>query len=422
MKLIRKTINQIGLALLPVMIVGTVFINYTIRWIAYQEADEYLTYEMERMERDFERTGVLPEVQGVSELIEGSLLVTEPVFTDTLLQIYPDIEPERYRELRFVLESDGRPNKGTVILRQVTLSKGEIAKGSVFITMGLLLLMTLTILVVVNIQTERIWSPFFRTLHKLGSYRVQEEAPVFDASDVHEFHMLNQTLNAMLQKMSGDYQRVKEFNENISHELQTHLAVVKTTTEELINEYAGNEVVLDQARRAYVAATKLSHIHKSLLLLSKIGNKEFDDTSLVRPMVIIQQALEEFGELIQLRNIRIDTELQDNRVRMDYGLAVVLITNLIKNAVKHNLDGGLIRVSYTGTMLEVVNTGRLYTGDPRNLLQRFIRGDDGNTGLGLAIARQICETYHFTLNYLVQENLHMVRIDFGVDSTENLQI
>ena len=80
-------------------------------------------------------------------------------------------------------------------------------------------------------------------------------------------------------------------------------------------------MVLDQARRAYVAATKLSHIHKSLLLLSKIGNKEFDDTSLVRPMVIIQQALEEFGELIQLRNIRIDTELQDNRVRMDYGLA-----------------------------------------------------------------------------------------------------
>ena len=37
------------------------------------------------------------------------------------------------------------------------------------------------------------------------------------------------------------------------HELPgRHLAVVKTTTEELINEYAGNEVVLDQARRAYV--------------------------------------------------------------------------------------------------------------------------------------------------------------------------
>jgi signal transduction histidine kinase len=419
MKLIRKTINQIGLALIPVMILGTVFINYTIRWIAYQEADDYLAYEMNRVQRVFDRIGEIPQIYTIHEISVTDRPIA-PFFKDTLVEVVSDADPERYRELLFTLNTqDGE--YVAVVLRQITLSQRDIARGSVFIIMGLLLLMTITILIVVNIQAERIWTPFFRTLGMLRKYRVQDDPPDFERTDVHEFRMLNQTVRGMLQKMSGDYQRVKECNENISHELQTHLAVIKTANEELINHFSGNEASMEQSRRAYVAATKLSHIHKSLLLLSKIGNKEFDTTSLVRPADILKQALADFDELIQLREIRVETSIRDNRIRMDYGLAVVLITNLVKNAVKHNLDGGTIRITYEGTVLEVVNTGKPYAGNPESLLQRFIRGEDGNTGLGLAITRQICDSYGFSLSYTVDGQLHCIRIDFAEPAPENLQ-
>jgi signal transduction histidine kinase len=411
MKLIRKTIYQIALALVPVMLLSTIFINYTIRWIAFHEADKFLAYEMVRFQRNFERTGELLPVYGISEIVSG-MQFQETVFRDTTLISNIDGETERYRELRFSIPDVNSGQYHNIILRQVTLSKDDIAKGSVYIILGILLLMSVTILVVVNIQTEKIWAPFFRTLDKLQAYRVQQPAPEFEQSRIHEFGLLNEAVSRMLRKMSGDYSRVKELNENTAHEIQTHLAVIKASNEELLNLLPFDGAAIEQAKRSHLAATRLSHIQKSLTLLSKIGNKEFESVSQVQPDVIVGQMLDEFHELLQLRDIKVTTNLQPFSVRMDYGLAVVLVSNLLKNAVKHNIDGGEILIEFSDGRLVIRNTGKPYEGNPSELMRRFIRGDGGNTGLGLAIARQICETYGFKISYDVADQWHQVSIRF----------
>jgi signal transduction histidine kinase len=411
MKLIRKTIYQIALALVPVMLLSTIFINYTIRWIAFHEADKFLAYEMERMQRNFDRTGEILPVFGMSEILSGEPH-QKPTYRDTTFISEIDGEDERYRELRFSLPDGDSGRYSTVILRQVTLSKDDIARGSVYIILMLVLLMSGTILLVVNMQTERIWAPFFRTLERLQAYRVQQAAPEFEPSRIHEFDLLNHTVSGMLRKMSGDYRRVKELNENTAHEIQTHLAVIKASNEELLNILPVDSDAIEQAKRSHLAATRLSHIQKSLTLLSKIGNKEFESVTEVHPDEIIVQILEEFQELLQLRDIQVRVDLKRCPVRMDYGLAVVLFSNLIKNAVKHNLDGGELEVTYGTAILIVRNSGKSYPGDPSELMKRFIRGDGGNTGLGLAIARQICETYGFEINYEVSGTWHQISIRF----------
>lgn len=413
MKLIRRTINQIALSLIPVIILGTLFINFTIRWIAYQEADEYLSYEMERIDRNFTKTGELPQVYGMSEIQPG-LMVTTPTFRDTLLQTSEEGELEQYRELLFPISDDRTGVHHTVVLRLATIGKQEIAYGSVYIILGLMVLVALAILIVVNIQTERTWNPFFKTLDKLQQYRVQESAPTFEKTEINEFNMLNDTLRRMLQKMSSDYKRTKEFNENIAHELQTHLAVIKTSSEELLNVLPPEGHEMNEAKRTYLAATKLSHIQKSLILLSKIANKEFEETTYINPKHIILSVLEDFSEIIQLRGIQVTTRLSDAKLNMDHGLAVVLFTNLIKNSVKYNLESGVIQISLQDNKLYVENTGKRYTGDPQNLLQRFIHSEDGNTGLGLAIAKQICETYGFDLDYSIRDDRHIISILFEI--------
>jgi signal transduction histidine kinase len=411
MKLIRKTIYQIALALLPVMLLSTIFINYTIRWIAFREADKFLAYEMEKVQRLHERTGDIPVVYGMSEVLYGQERQVT-TYRDTTFISEIDGEDERYRELRFSLPDRSTGDWVTVVLRQVTLSKDDIAKGSVYIILVLLLLVSGTILLVVNIQAERVWAPFFRTLKKLQGYQVQQPAPEFEESIIHEFGMLNQTVSGMLRKMSGDYRRVKELNENTAHEIQTHLAVIKACNEELLNILPFESKAIEQAKRSHLAATRLSHIQKSLTLLSKIGNKEFEAVTQVQPDEITIQILDEFQELLQLREIEVRADLKPHPVRMDYGLAVVLVSNLLKNAVKHNVDGGEIDVRYHAGRLVIRNTGKPYPGDPNELLRRFIRGDGGNTGLGLAIAHQICETYGFEISYDVAGKWHKISIRF----------
>ena len=95
---------------------------------------------------------------------------------------------------------------------------------------------------------------------------------------------------------------------------------------------------------------------------------------------------------------------------MDAGLAGILINNLIKNAVKHNLQQGYITIKLTAEKLEIENSGPEFKGNPDSLLQRFSKGENGNIGIGLAIVKQICELYHFTLSYKISEKNHKITV------------
>ncbi len=55
-------------------------------------------------------------------------------------------------------------------------------------------------------------------------------------SKIDEFNVLNSTIENLLVKIDSDFKRNKEFNENLSHELQTQLAIIRTTTENIINQ------------------------------------------------------------------------------------------------------------------------------------------------------------------------------------------
>lgn len=412
MRLIPRTLRQIALVLIPVSILAGVFINYVIKGITYEETDEYLTYEMERVQRFYALNNALPSLHAVDEILPG-VDIMEPFFKDTLFFEIGDDEWVPYRELYFSVESDGNPVG--VVLRHLLLGKDDIARGSVYIVIGLLLLFSMTVLAVVNVSAERIWQPFFRTLEKLRTYNVKDAVPEFEVTNVDEFNRLNITLRQMLAKMSRDYSRTKEFNENAAHELQTYLSVIKTSNEELLNLLDPDSPAMVQAQKAYTASSRLSHIQKSLVLLSKIANTEFDDFKPVALHTLVEQILDDFREVIDLRDIQLQFDIQRMRVNMDHGLAVILISNLIKNAVKHNLDGGFIRVSLTNQKLCIANSGKPYTGDPALLLGRFTRGDEGNTGLGLAIVKQICEVHGFGISYTVSGEQHQISIRLRTD-------
>jgi signal transduction histidine kinase len=292
------------------------------------------------------------------------------------------------------------------------LGRDDIAQGALFIISGLVLLIVVFAFLSVNRVTGKIWSPFYATLNKITQFKISGPVPEFEPSKIDEFNTLNATLKSLLKKVSADYRQNKEFNENASHELQTHLAVIKANAGELLGSGQNNVEQLEKVRKIYSAATRLSQVQKSLLLLSKINNREFSKNINLNLQVPLEKVLELFAETIEIRQIKLTLQTEPFHVYMDAGLAEVLVNNLIKNAVKHNVQNGFITIQLKAESLMIENSGQSFNGNPEVLFQRFSKGENGNSGIGLAIVKEICDLYHFKIEYKIHESVHKIIIYF----------
>jgi signal transduction histidine kinase len=410
MKLIKRTYIYTSFSLIPLLIFGSLFAFYMIEYIGYEETDEFLTYEMERLVKYHELNNDLPDFHKVADILED-VKYPEPVFKDTLLLEPGDNEMVPHRELRFSINHNGRDF--TIVIRQILLGRDDIAQGTLMIIFGLLFLFSVFVVLTVNFAARKIWKPFYITLNKIMAYKIRDPLPVFKNSGIDEFNALNSTLQTFIKKISDDFLHNKQFNENASHELQTHLAVIKASTGKLLGNTGFTEEQLLELKKIHSAATKLSQAQKSLLLLSKIGNNEFGDNSNLNLAEVLKSSLSFFEETIGLLQIKLNKEIADCTVFMDAGLAEILVNNLIKNAVKHNVQNGFISAKLTNKELTIENSGADFIGNTDTLLQRFGKGENGNIGIGLAIVKEICELYDFKLDYTVSQGKHKISIRFN---------
>jgi signal transduction histidine kinase len=93
---------------------------------------------------------------------------------------------------------------------------------------------------------------------------------------------------------------------------------------------------------------------------------------------------------------------------MDEGLANVLITNLIKNAIVHNVDQGEIELMIDSEKMVIRNDGPPLNFDERSLFKRFTRNikKSGSFGLGLSLVKKICDTYNIAISYRYENQKH----------------
>ena len=194
---------------------------------------------------------------------------------------------------------------------------------------------------------------------------------------------------------------------------------------------------------------------QGLLLLAKIENRQFADVDLVDLYVLITEKLYDMEEILQHKQLRVFTKGTATFPRMlPVTLADVLLSNLVSNAIKHNVTGGLIRIESTTDQLCISNTGPAPTIAPDRLFERFKKGRDATScvsatphdkegmendgegdakycvsttttnnteenapkhyaptnsiGLGLAIVKQIGDSYGLTISYTYAEGEHRI--------------
>jgi len=410
MRLIKRTYLITFLWLIPVLLIGSIFSFYMIKYIVYEEADEHLTYKMERLVEYHSNHSDLPEFHNVTDIIEG-LRFDEPVFKDTLILEQRDNEMIPHRDLYFTINHEGADF--TIVLRQILPGNDDIIEGALLMMLGLFLLISSFMFLMVNIISGKLWKPFYQTLDILSKYKITEPATDFSISGIDEFNTLNRTINELLKKISNDYQRTKEFNENASHELQTHLAIIRLNAEKILNAPQTDQNSTKNLKTIINAVAKLSSAQKSLLLLSKIGNLEYNKNINLNLEDVVENSLSLFHEAISLRGIKLNISTRECNLFIDNGLADIMVNNLLKNAVKHNIENGFISINLTPTDFTLENTGMAFQGDPGTLFERFKIGTSGNLGLGLAIVKQICEVNNYNISYNVKGNVHKIQISFA---------
>ena len=102
----------------------------------------------------------------------------------------------------------------------------------------------------------------------------------------------------MTEKAVKDYLSLKDFTDHASHEMQTPLAVVNSKLDILIQDPALSEKIFSTFRGIYNAIDKMSKLSQSLLLLTKIDNKQFSVSTEVDIRLTAKNKLEELGEWI----------------------------------------------------------------------------------------------------------------------------
>jgi signal transduction histidine kinase len=194
--------------------------------------------------------------------------------------------------------------------------------------------------------------------------------------------------------------------------MQTPLAVINSKLDILIQDPALNEKNLQDLQVIYDAVDKMSKLSQSLLLLARIENNQFSERQEVNLGETTENIIQEFDEWIREKSMTVCNDISGLRVTMNRQLANTLIANLVINAIKHSDRQERILLWSGEKIFTISNPGSQALAEDR-VFARFWKSEYSNgTGLGLTIAKQICDHYGFLLRYEFRKGTHYFSILF----------
>ena len=291
-------------------------------------------------------------------------------------------------------------------LRLSTLERDDLIQRILYYLLALYAVLLCCILFSTRLILQSIFRPIHLLLKWLDSVALGQPAPYLDKDvRIREFRMLNRAAIEMHERVEQTYQEQKQFIENASHELQTPLAIIRGKLELLTEQENLNEEDM------YGCVTRAVNLNKSLLLLSRIQNEQYTETTLVDMNAYTKEIMMFLPDLYEEKQLHYTLNEQGEcHVEMNKDLAQVLLNNLIKNAFVHTPEQGHIDINIMPTSVEVINDGTEPL-DESEMYKRFYKGNTrhkGSTGLGLPIVKSICGLYGFELQYSYDGKHHFL--------------
>ena len=188
----------------------------------------------------------------------------------------------------------------------------------------------------------------------------------------------------------------KQFFENTSHELKTPLAAIQGYAEGI-----ETGVITDYKKTGHVIATqseKMAQLVEEILCMSKLeGGVVTLHSEPIKADEFIENCLMPFEGTVMSKCLSVELDLAPESITADPDQLEHAVTNLMTNAIK--FAKSMVRISNDGTSIRIWNDCDPISADElKHIFDRFYTGKSGNTGIGLAITKEIITLHGWELN------------------------
>ncbi len=395
-----------------------VFLQFTLFRVYYKQIDDGIKTEREIIEDEIENLDTVPDYSIIfGHQIEVSLLQTpvtkNDVYKNLMLYNQRTKTSDLYRH--HIFSKNRKNGLGYTISILKPMNELHKFKKIVMISISLAsIFLMLAFLSTGYFVNKRLWYPFYKTLNDLNRFNLDAPATLsFSETKINEFKQLNQIISDFSLKLKRDFVRMKEFTENLSHEINTMLSIIISKVELLLQKEGLTADQVEHFRTIYQVTNSLTHLNNGLLLLAKIDNQYYTSVEKVELAIIVNEHLLIFEDFINQKNLKINTHLTLFNINMNKSLAGILISNIIINSIKHNIKNGYIEITLTNRSICIENSGLKEEEKKQENIEQY--NDDKpfkSLGLGMEIIKRICRVYNFSLIYSNKNAIHTIEIGF----------
>jgi signal transduction histidine kinase len=415
-KLLKKVSQkqlQFGLV---IVVLSLICLYFLTRYYIISETKEGLNNTSFRIEQKLIKNESPKSLYPLFEVKEVRELKPQ-VLKDTIIFDELQGENELFKELNAYKSING---KNYHIITRALIVEYDDTLLSILISFAIIISLVYAAQYYFNKKINKtVWNPFFKNLDAIKSFSIQSNTSIDLAdSDIQEFIELNSHLKSLTEKVVKDYQNLKQFTEDVSHEAQTPLSIIQAKIENLTNDTEHLTIDhLSALNDIQKNAKRLSKLNKGLILLTKIDNQQFNNPEIVNVNDTVASLIEDVEDLSNIKHQTVTfTEDSNVEVNMDKVLGEILFSNLIGNAIKHTPENGHINFLIKENAFSICNSGTAFSINSTQLFKRFLKTDpkSPSLGLGLAIVKKICDFYNFTITYEYQQRMHCYTILFSL--------
>ncbi len=419
MKLLHYTYRKLSLALLGLMAVWGVLFYYTIIYEVMDEADDTLEnyariiinnalYDPSTLQSRGDNLMSFYYIRPIS-VEEGERY--RDMFYDSFVYVESEDEDEPVRVYHTAFRmSDGQFYELELMIS--TLERDDMVNAMFWYLLALFALFLCCTVVGIRLILQKTFRPMNRLMDWLQHLQPGREVPPLrNETGIREFRLLGDAAFDMASRSHKAYEEQKQFIENASHELQTPLAIACGKLELLAESEGMSEEQLKELDAVYSTLGRAVKANKTLLLLSRIEHGQYVEAENVSLDDILDELLPDLTDIYEHKQIALERVRREAPfiVRCNVSLAHILVGNLLKNALLHNVDGGRLLIETTPASLVVKNTGTAPL-DADTLFRRFAHGvgrKKESSGLGLAISQAIASNSSLRLTYRWEGGMHV---------------
>ena len=412
------TLKFLATALLIVIAVWTSLFYALMLEELYDNTDDGLKdQKIKIIRKAYENESILKQHQfDLNQYRITPVLVKDYLETDNFrnenffMEYDEEMEPYRVLETYFI---DKNGNHHKLEIRTATVEEDDFIESLLIALVILYILIIASILIINNISLKKIWKPFYSTLNYLSDYQFgQNKKLISNKTPITEFKLLDSEIAKMISRNENSVYQQKQFIENASHELQTPIAVALNQIDVLLESdelTQKNYLEINQIRNTL---KRMSTLNQSLLMLSKIENQQFKDKEQVVFNSVVKTMISDFNSILEFKSIELVLiENGEFKTLINKDLAYSLLSNLIKNALKHNINNGKIIIEIDNLSLITKNTSNRKTPlNSEDIFRRFYKESEDHlsTGLGLSIVKTIIDNHsNMDISYAFEDPFHV---------------